>query len=120
MIKLKNIMNTEQEDLRIKKLVNSQRPTVFEKIFNFSNKKTILELSREGISSLPDVDLNCFHEIYFHHNHLTEVPDSLRSAERLEKLGFRGNEITELPLWITDLKYLSILENCSLPQREKT
>jgi hypothetical protein len=68
-------------------------------IFDLADSLEILNLSGNALSSLPD-DLPRLHKlrvIFCSDNRFTRVPEVLGNCRNLEMVGFKANQITELP-----------------------
>jgi len=85
-------------------------------IFDLADSLEILNLSGNALSSLPN-DLPRLHKlrvIFCSDNRFTRVPEVLGQCENLEMVGFKANQINELPAAALPkkLRWLILTDNC--------
>lgn len=85
-------------------------------IFDLADSLEILNLSGNALSTLPD-DLPRLHKlrvILCYDNRFTRVPEVLGRCPQLEMVGFKANQITELPAASLPpkLRWLILTDNC--------
>ncbi len=85
-------------------------------IYDLANSLEILNLSGNALSSLPD-DLHRLHKlrvIFCSDNRFTRVPEVLGRCPSLEMVGFKANQISELPAAALPekLRWLILTDNC--------
>ncbi len=87
-----------------------------QEIFDLADSLEILNLSGNALSSLPD-DLPRLHKlrvIFCSDNRFTRVPEVLGRCPELEMVGFKANQIAELPACALPpkLRWLILTDNC--------
>lgn len=85
-------------------------------IFDLADSLEILNLSGNALSTLPD-DLPRLHKlrvIFCSDNRFTRVPEVLEQCPELEMVGFKANQIAELPAASLPpkLRWLILTDNC--------